>query len=956
MKVDADQVRQDNKLLSAFQKRFPADDLASMTIDEYALGTGNDEAFCLWLEHKLAPLGRYAVGSSRSHLLYRRRDGSIYVPKKFLGMATEDAMRIIAHWHARVVQIGKEEDPTVLDTQPLLLDEPEHRQIRTDKVPTRVLKLLSSYFPDRFASVFSARHLAHLLKMLGVPEEHLPEGAVARNLMLMEAWEAIAKPKELDPRSFFRLLYRLFDPRDALIKHRRLVHGAAKLFRWQYGPAGFDEMRYVETERDYKERLVERWQSLATPEALEASLGDEAATLSMAGDIAALLTNQQWNLLPWRYHAVLKESAKTPDQARVLVQSVARLLDVEEEGVPDVSAFSDALAPLYRVYLQEGAVTAASRSLPTLLLWLSYPTTEFYVRSDVYHRLRKTLTGQTRPESANLMSTEEYMQVRELVSALYDVLAAEDLPPKDMIDVQGFCWSVFSHSKIWFAGSTYGEMKNVLPRFLEREVFAIRYAMVPEVAGIMRGAATWQGKERTEKRTQLETLLTEAKVRIALLNLFDFAGEKDSIVFAKKTWVAESSQTNLIRISAVGWSIGKSDYDDQLGHMVGVQWHTKPDDLMDVSKFWNQVNSTLNPVPLDKALEILARPRAVSEEPDTEEDDVLEPKNEDDLGIIQERPSFPLNLILYGPPGTGKTYYLQKRVLPEFGDRWELVTFHPAYSYEEFIEGLRPESRDDGSITYSVQPGIFLQICDKASKDPSNAYVLLIDEINRGNVAALFGELVTLVEPDKRGILHVTLPYSKKRFTVPMNLYIIGTMNTADRSIALLDMALRRRFEFEEIQVDLAELRSHLEEKGFPDGIVEGVDVVTVLDVMNRRLRYLYDRDHQIGHAWVMDARSLEDLKRIFAKRIIPLLMEFFYEDWSKVCAVLGEHPQKATATDFLYKTIMGPAEEKALFPFGGVAGKGVLYEISSPETWTIGHFQKIIVQGNIDAGNAEGQ
>ena len=424
-------------------------------------------------------------------------------------------------------------------------------------------------------------------------------------------------------------------------------------------------------------------------------------------------------------------------------------------------------------------------------------------------------------------------------------------------------------------------------------------------------------------------------------------------------------------------------------------------------------------------------------------------ENDDDSQQEADTMQYPLNQILYGPPGTGKTWntvnhavaIIEDKSLDELeeedredikwrfdalkeGGQIEMVTFHQNFTYEDFIEGIRPVLDDeDRNIEYELSEGVFKKIADRANKNRTQSeqtgdeswdtdallqdfaesieerlgsgeeinlfppdhrsgatigeinwsrdgkfqsfklggtikyqrltknvikrdyeafykgeikslkdikpthkskrtqhgnamyyfalfqkikqfhdeewqseelmpvekqnYVLIIDEINRGNIARIFGELITLIEPSKRIGKHdeatVILPYSQDSFGIPDNLYIIGTMNTSDRSIALLDTALRRRFDFLEMMPD----SKHVSDN------IEGVNCQRLLDAMNKRIRFLLDREHQIGHTYFMEVKRItgkDSLEATFKNKIIPLLQEYFYDNWEKINLVLNKN------------------------------------------------------------------
>ena len=286
---------------------------------------------------------------------------------------------------------------------------------------------------------------------------------------------------------------------------------------------------------------------------------------------------------------------------------------------------------------------------------------------------------------------------------------------------------------------------------------------------------------------------------------------------------------------------------------------------------------------------------------------MVDEKEENSIHIKKDF-NFPLNTILYGPPGTGKTYnsvfysvgIIEKnesifklknddkvfKKFKEYKDKnlIKFITFHQSYGYEDFIEGIRPYLKEESKdLKYTLHSGIFKDMCKRAKNDKENNYVLVIDEINRGNISKIFGELISLIESSKREgekeEVEVILPYSKEKFTIPKNLYIIGTMNTADRSIALLDIALRRRFYFMEIMPEYSILKE-----------VEDIKVNLLLSSINEKIEFLLDREHTIGHSYFLNISTFEELVKVFKNSIIPLLQEYFYDDFEKIKTIFSNN------------------------------------------------------------------
>ena len=678
--------------------------------------------------------------------------------------------------------------------------------------------------------------------------------------------------------------------------------------------------------------------------------------------------------LSYPREAITNWSKKNPELFRDMFED---LYDESKDLYLRVKNFMSSAESYHKELNDGGKQHYQNTNAISTYLWLRYPDKYYIYRYSTARAFARVLKYPEVPKKSSdpnemLKAFKMYNEIRdviksdnELINLVKTSLTGSCYSDPEFITLTGDIGYYISKSektKYWIIGA--GEGAYLWDEFYKDKIVAIGWD-----TGDLRNY-----KSKKEIRQKLiENSNNDSIPKHDHNALWDFCNEmkKGDIVYVKKG-----------KRELIGRGIVKSDYrfedrSDGYSHVRDVEWTHN-----EVHKFDHNVQWTL-----EEKSELAEELEALFNQTERGEISMKEQKQ-------------PLNQILYGPPGTGKTrntviYAVSiidekdvKEVLEEAKNNYEdvykrfkkyrdegrieFITFHQSYSYEEFVEGIKPDVGDDGDeITYNPKPGIFKEICTKAGtkgnfeecyqhfiddiseedlfklKTPTKKqdfavsvrqngslklytgpdlqkvgsltkeklrntynnilpnyhksyymgvveelkkkynlsqngsekekqYVLIIDEINRGNISKIFGELITLIEEDKREKWTARLPYSKETFTVPKNLWIIGTMNTADRSIATIDIALRRRFRFVEMMPDSSLLKD-----------VEDINLKELMDNLNKRITVLIDRDHQIGHAYFMNIDTLDKLKDAWFNKILPLLNEYFYGDWNKLKLVV---------------------------------------------------------------------
>lgn len=826
---------EDDPVYQEFIKLFPAENITTLTLDQYCIGKGDSQSFCWWLERGLEPvLGRYMPGTSRGHIIYFQSDGKVYKNRQLSDLSDQAALDYTLAVQAVIVNVAENEDWNWIDNRNEIFKR-AGLQPKVTVGNARKLRLLSVYHPSNALPISSSSHIGHFLMKLGCPKISIPpeDNPVARMFLLREYFSlAKSKVPELTPLGFVRTLYSpslklapvkddaketdVIDDEPVVVNNSM---NAAPLNQILFGPPGtgktYETIRAALAILDQEavtnyDKEMQQATTLVERQSARQALKARFDHLHNDNHIQFVTFHQSFSYEDF----VEGIRADTDEDTKQIQYQVVDGVFKKLCELADVKVTKQAEAPVdlsgRRVWKMSLGNTLGSDAgiydecIENDYILLGYGNGFDFTAC----KNKAEIQALFERNSVNLKGTNDYSltSVNTFISKMKvgDLVVVSDgnLKFRAIGEITGD----YEHQPHQDDDDTYTQRRKV--KWLRQFTPSLPHSEL--LNGQFSQMTLYELKKPSLNTEKLEALL-DAKTRTLGASVFN-----------------------------VGQVIGK-DY-----KVIRVT-----PDLVELKK----PNDNLLPIAMNM-LEELAN--AVREGKITVED--IRQKN-----ALSKLPNSQLE------PYLVKGY--QNILAP-------LV--------QQMLEG-------DDTATRS---------------SPINARVLIIDEINRGNISRIFGELITLIEPTKRAsaaeALEVTLPYSKKRFKVPSNLYIIGTMNTADRSLAGLDLALRRRFTFVEMPPK-PELLDGLE--------VEGIDIEWMLRVINQRITALLDRDHCIGHAYFMpliEKSSLSLLMDIFAQNILPLLQEYFFEDWERIRWVLNDQSKPDDLSFIIKDTSM---DTQQLFP-----------------------------------------
>lgn len=735
-----------------------------------------------------------------------------------------------------------------------------------------------------------------------------------------------------------------------------------------------------ERERDYKDELITLFRERVRPHLESGGWLDAGnAAIALLSTPLAHGDRKPQNIVGWRYVGVLRE---LDDAGRgAFGQLLAALLDEGADLEQRVGDFVGALREI--VEPKNRLLPAAQRSITGFFLAVSEPTRHIFLKTHEMGRALAKLDPSFRWDSSGLTGGN-VVRVEQLARRLFDRLTADGYEPRDLIDVQSFLW----------VATVY--VDDDTPEEEDAQMEATPLSRAPRAQRIdiplnqILFGPPGTGKTFTTVAKALEILdptcvlakpedATEDARRARLKARFDELADEGLIQFVtfhqsfsyedfiegiraesdpetqqlryvvadgifKK--VCEAARARVVRQADLEgaldlsgrrvWKLSLGDYLTE-GHIF-TECMERGTALMGFGAGAN-FSACRTRQDIVREFANAGEPHESADYPVTAVNTfVLQMKPGDLIVVTEGNLKFRAIGEITGDyrwvDRGGADHYTQGRPV-----RW-LRVYDPALPYEQLMS-----NRFSQMTVYELRPGsVDLEKLQRLlaplpeTSEPPQPRVLIIDEINRGNVSRIFGELITLIEPSKRTgepeALSVTLPYSKDTFSVPSNVFLIGTMNTADRSLSGLDIALRRRFHFTEMP-PRADVLTGIE--------VEGLDISELLAIMNQRIELLLDRDHQLGHTYFLPLRTtptLDRLASIFRSQVIPLLQEYFFEDWQRIAWVLNDH-RKSPGFQFVARATYSAAQ--LLGPEVDVAADTKLWRIDADAFHRLESYQGIL-------------
>ncbi|TKB26492.1 hypothetical protein FCL47_08750 [Desulfopila sp. IMCC35006] len=917
-------IKQQYALWDQFLERFPLEKLQSMSLEEYSQ-VGSKDSFTWWVESGLDTLGSIWGSTSFKFGIYARRNtDKVFKKQQYksddqyawqakYGETSEEAFSAVKSVIIKIAEAALLGDLDAID--------------QADLSPNYKWKLAHLY-QDRerpiVLNIFTKEVLAHFLQAktgVTVPKPTLAHlyretMRLRNNQDLLEFGDVVWKEGTIQ-KSYAKIKTDFF-------KHFP-----------DFSTFTNPTEKYLQEERNYKQELCTIYAKEIAPR-LHPLVSGEEELLQLGKDLSALFSrklvsdNAPQNLVGWRYSEFVK---KMDDRAQIdFAKAVSRLTDPTiglDVKIPDFIDF------LHQHSADGKCGQAATRSLTTFFLFLSDPKIHFFIKTEEVSKLLKLFNLDKFNNDS--LAPEEYGRVQRLAGDIYQLLVEDGLDPQDMIDVQSFVWSaLYSPSAAEQSELETEKREQESPLQLESDMSSYplnqilygppgtgkTYTTAKRAVQICDGSSPG---DRAALMHRYRELIAEKRISfVSFHQSFSYeefiegirpelSGQDESEqgqliykvedgLFKKICSMARSSSDDLQRAkSKVNDLTSRNYYKMSIGGLYdpeiesycfenGILTLGKGGDVdysvLSKEKNWPKARDEIKNIMQTGAPGADMRPFSVQA--------MYYFRNILDVGdiVIVSRGNKSMQAVglvtgeyEYKPdifPGQEYVHFRNVKWLIQ-GSNTPVEKVYSKNFTQQSIYNLNPSY-----LNFEYLEKILNSSSEGGENEPPERYVLIIDEINRANISKVLGELITLIEPDKRlGMINevtVKLPYSREEFGIPANLHILGTMNTADRSLALMDTALRRRFEFGEMMPD-SDLLAGIE--------VGEIKIDKLLETMNQRIEALYDREHTIGHAFFLPLKkepTIDNLASIFNHKIIPLLAEYFFEDWQKIRLVLGDN------------------------------------------------------------------